>query len=433
MTAAAWSSARTCRRLPTPMPRLASNIPADPCGGILPSDGQAKLGTIAASAQHSGTRRSAALAAAGVSTSAATGVGRRCHDHDTARGRRPRDLEWSALYGQKAERSHLEHRQRLRPDHRFHRGQRAATPTRPTGDGTLDFNAPTTGPWKGIAIYQDPNLTTGVDISEAGNSPTWKITGMVYLPQSSVTIERRNRQVERTANRASALSSKICSSTARVRSWRTVAAPRQVSTCPPAPPRRAVEHWSCRWCSRCPLQQVRHHEFQRDHEQKLPSRRISARLRSFWDDHRGVAGIEFALVAGVLCILLMNGIEVARYAYTVMQVQNAAQVGAQSAWKACDPNKELPATTKCPSLNTAIAAAIKSTTLGDSVNSANSPTEAYYCLNNCQCADTGWRDRARQASPPIAVRLRVHRPGSREITSRLMSPTPTSPCFSTSP
>ncbi|MBF9235455.1 hypothetical protein I2H38_19000 [Microvirga sp. BT350] len=58
----------------------------------------------------------------------------------------------------------------------------------PTGDGTLDFRAPTTGPWKGIAIYQDPNLTTGVDISEAGNTPTWKITGMVYLPHASVTL-----------------------------------------------------------------------------------------------------------------------------------------------------------------------------------------------------------------------------------------------------
>jgi len=52
----------------------------------------------------------------------------------------------------------------------------------------LDFPAPTSGIWKGIAIYQDPALTTGVDISAAGNSPTWKITGVVYLPHSSVTF-----------------------------------------------------------------------------------------------------------------------------------------------------------------------------------------------------------------------------------------------------
>ena len=70
------------------------------------------------------------------------------------------------------------------PDHRFH-GHRGGYIHGPTGDGTLDFNAPKTGPWKGMAIYQDPNLTTGVDIDEAGNSPTWKITGMVYLPHAA--------------------------------------------------------------------------------------------------------------------------------------------------------------------------------------------------------------------------------------------------------
>jgi hypothetical protein len=39
-----------------------------------------------------------------------------------------------------------------------------------------------------VAIYQNPSLTSGVDISAAGNSPTWKITGLVYLPHSSVTF-----------------------------------------------------------------------------------------------------------------------------------------------------------------------------------------------------------------------------------------------------
>jgi hypothetical protein len=58
----------------------------------------------------------------------------------------------------------------------------------PTGGGTLDIAAPTSGPWSGVALYQDPNLTTGVNISAAGNSPTWNITGLVYLPHSSVTL-----------------------------------------------------------------------------------------------------------------------------------------------------------------------------------------------------------------------------------------------------
>jgi Flp pilus assembly protein TadG len=58
----------------------------------------------------------------------------------------------------------------------------------PTGTGTLDIAAPTTGSWAGVAIYQDPSLTSGVDISAAGNSPTWNVTGLVYLPHASVTL-----------------------------------------------------------------------------------------------------------------------------------------------------------------------------------------------------------------------------------------------------
>ena len=58
----------------------------------------------------------------------------------------------------------------------------------PTGGGTLDIAAPTSGSWSGVAIYQDPSLTNGVDISAAGNSPTWDISGLVYLPHASVNF-----------------------------------------------------------------------------------------------------------------------------------------------------------------------------------------------------------------------------------------------------
>jgi Flp pilus assembly protein TadG len=58
----------------------------------------------------------------------------------------------------------------------------------PNGGGTLDIAAPTSGSWSGMAIYQDPKLTTNIDISAAGNSPTWNISGMVYLPHSNVTL-----------------------------------------------------------------------------------------------------------------------------------------------------------------------------------------------------------------------------------------------------
>jgi Flp pilus assembly protein TadG len=58
----------------------------------------------------------------------------------------------------------------------------------PTGGGTLDIEAPRSGNWSGVALYQDPRLSSGVDISAAGNSPTWDITGLVYLPHSTVTF-----------------------------------------------------------------------------------------------------------------------------------------------------------------------------------------------------------------------------------------------------
>jgi hypothetical protein len=55
--------------------------------------------------------------------------------------------------------------------------------------GVLDIAAPTTGRWSGVAIYQDPSLTSGLDVSAAGNSPTWKVSGLIYMPHASVTLK----------------------------------------------------------------------------------------------------------------------------------------------------------------------------------------------------------------------------------------------------
>jgi Flp pilus assembly protein TadG len=58
----------------------------------------------------------------------------------------------------------------------------------PTGGGTLDIAAPTSGPWSGVAMYQDPALTRGVDMSAAGNTPTWNLSGLAAPARSSRTI-----------------------------------------------------------------------------------------------------------------------------------------------------------------------------------------------------------------------------------------------------
>ncbi len=50
--------------------------------------------------------------------------------------------------------------------------------------GTLDFAAPTSGSWSGVAIYQNRQNGSAANLTQtfAGNTPTWDITGLVYLP-----------------------------------------------------------------------------------------------------------------------------------------------------------------------------------------------------------------------------------------------------------
>lgn len=103
---------------------------------------------------------------------------------------------------------------------------------------------------------------------------------------------------------------------------------------------------------------------------------------SVFTDHRGVAAVEFALVAGVLAMAMLNALDIARYYYERMEVQNATQMGAQAAWSTCDVAK-LPASVNCPGLSAAVTAAIQSTSLGASVTlKSGSPAEGYYCLNS---------------------------------------------------
>ena len=63
----------------------------------------------------------------------------------------------------------------------------------PNTQGTIDIKSPTTGTWKGIGIYQDPNLAqdVGLNIDYAGSNPrtpVWDISGLVYMPHADVTF-----------------------------------------------------------------------------------------------------------------------------------------------------------------------------------------------------------------------------------------------------
>src|SRR6185437_1226333 len=60
-----------------------------------------------------------------------------------------------------------------------------------TGQGggfTLQAPSSPQALFPGIAIYQDPNINNGVDITYKGNNPAWDITGGVYLPNSNVKM-----------------------------------------------------------------------------------------------------------------------------------------------------------------------------------------------------------------------------------------------------
>lgn len=110
--------------------------------------------------------------------------------------------------------------------------------------------------------------------------------------------------------------------------------------------------------------------------------RITKHITTLQSDRRGVAAIEFAIFASLLSIGMLNVTDVAVYVYKRMQVEYAAQAGAQAAWQTCDVN-HLPATTKCSGLNTAVQNAVQSTSLGTNVTlQSGSPSEGYYCVNS---------------------------------------------------
>jgi Flp pilus assembly protein TadG len=111
--------------------------------------------------------------------------------------------------------------------------------------------------------------------------------------------------------------------------------------------------------------------------------RLTSRLRLLGRDRGGGAAVEFALASLLLVLAVLNAIDFGYYMYQRMEVEYAAQVGAQAAWKTCyDTSAMLPATRNCAGLNNAITAAIQSTSLGTNLALATgSPAEAYYCVN----------------------------------------------------
>src|SRR5262249_18347506 len=90
----------------------------------------------------------------------------------------------------------------------------------------------------------------------------------------------------------------------------------------------------------------------------------------------------FAVFAGIISIGMLNVTDIAVYVYQRMQVEYATQAAAQAAWHTC-PLSQLPATTNCNNLDTAVPNAVKSTSPGTRLTlQSGSPAEGYYCVNS---------------------------------------------------
>jgi Flp pilus assembly protein TadG len=95
---------------------------------------------------------------------------------------------------------------------------------------------------------------------------------------------------------------------------------------------------------------------------------------------RGAAAAEFAIWVPVVMIPLMNVGDLSMYVYRSMQVQNAAQIGAQAGWRACSSASQTPATQNCSAFSNAVSAGVQNTSLGSKVTLASGyPQEGYYC------------------------------------------------------
>jgi Flp pilus assembly protein TadG len=105
--------------------------------------------------------------------------------------------------------------------------------------------------------------------------------------------------------------------------------------------------------------------------------------RSFGEDIRAGAATEFGLLAMPVVLGLLNAVDLGRYEYRRIQVENAAQVAAQEAWQTCNTGSLLPATQNCSALQSALTTAIQSTPLGANVAlSSGYPSEGYYCATS---------------------------------------------------
>ena len=112
----------------------------------------------------------------------------------------------------------------------------------------------------------------------------------------------------------------------------------------------------------------------RRNARSTPADTLACLLRTPGRDEGNVT-IEFAFVASILVVMIMNILDFSLLIWAHMEVDYAAQMGAQAAYKSCSTGT-LPATTNCSGLSTTITNAIQATSLGTAVTLASgSPSD----------------------------------------------------------
>jgi len=120
---------------------------------------------------------------------------------------------------------------------------------------------------------------------------------------------------------------------------------------------------------------------------------IAQRLAAYSKEQSGNAAVEMAIWVTVLVLPLMSVIDTGLYVFQNMEVENAAQMAAQSAWAECGQANQ-PAATYCSGFSTALTRGVRSTTLGSNVTETHS--QGQYCvdgsgaLTTSGCATTAW-------------------------------------------
>jgi Flp pilus assembly protein TadG len=114
-------------------------------------------------------------------------------------------------------------------------------------------------------------------------------------------------------------------------------------------------------------------------------------VRRYAAGTRAAAAAEFALILPVLTVCFLNVVEIGRYAYSRLELNNAGQAAVQAVWAACSSTGYVPATTnaQCSTTwRTVATTAAQSTSLGTAVTvAASNPltpsdSEVYYCVQN---------------------------------------------------